>query len=71
ATTVLVVLLSLRLRRREIETMIKIGGSRGRVASVLASEVIGVSAGGVALAFVLTWVTSEFGSELIRSLILQ
>jgi hypothetical protein len=51
--------------------MIKIGGSRGRVASVLASEVIGVSAGGVALAFVLTWVTSEFGSELIRSLILQ
>ena len=26
---------------------------------------------GVALAFVLTWLTSEFGSELIRSLILQ
>jgi len=71
ATTVLVVLLSLRLRRREIETMIKIGGSRGRIVSVLASEVIGVAAGGVALAFVLTWVTSEFGSELIRSLILQ
>jgi putative ABC transport system permease protein len=71
ATTVLVVLLSLRLRRREIETMIKIGGSRGRIVSVLASEVIGVAAGGVALAFVLTWLTSEFGSELIRSLILQ
>ena len=71
ATTVLVVLLSLRLRRREIETMIKIGGSRGRIVSVLASEVIGVAAGGVALAFVLTWMTSAFGSELIRSLILQ
>jgi putative ABC transport system permease protein len=71
ATTVLVVLLSLRLRRREIETMIKIGGSRGRIVSVLASEVIGVAAGGVGLAFVLTWMTSEFGSELIRSLILQ
>ena len=71
ATTVLVVLLSLRLRRREIETMIKIGGSRGRIVSVLASEVIGVAAGGVALAFVLTWMTSEFGSELIRSFILQ
>ena len=71
ATTVLVVLLSLRLRRREIETMIKIGGSRGRIVSVLASEVIGVAAGGVALAFVLTWLTSEFGSELIRSFILQ
>ena len=71
ATTVLVVLLSLRLRRREIETMIKIGGSRGRIVSVLASEVISVAAGGVALAFVLTWLTSEFGSELIRSFILQ
>ncbi|MHC4079824.1 MAG: hypothetical protein ACYS15_01315 [Planctomycetota bacterium] len=71
ATTVLVVLLSLRLRRREIETMIKIGGSGGRIVSVLASEVVGVAAGGVALACVLTWMTSAFGSELIRSLILQ
>jgi putative ABC transport system permease protein len=71
ATTVLVVLLSLRLRRREIETMIKIGGSRGRVTSVLATEVVGVAVAGVGLAFVLTWMTSAFGSELIRSVILQ
>ncbi|MHC4219643.1 MAG: ABC transporter permease, partial [Planctomycetota bacterium] len=39
ATASLVVLLSLRLRRREIETMIKIGGSGARIVSVLAAEV--------------------------------
>ena len=33
-TSILVFLLSLRLRRREIETMIKIGGSRGILRSV-------------------------------------
>jgi putative ABC transport system permease protein len=71
ATASLVVLLSLRLRRREIETMIKIGGSRARIVSVLAAEVVGVAAAGVGLAFVLTWMTSSFGSELIRSVILQ
>jgi putative ABC transport system permease protein len=70
ATAGLVVLLSLRLRRREIETMVKIGGTRRRVAAVLAAEVVGVAAGGVALALVLTWMTSAFGSEIIRSLIL-
>jgi putative ABC transport system permease protein len=71
ATAALVVLLSLRLRRREIETMIKIGGSRGRITAVLATEVVGVAVAGVGLAFVLTWMTSAFGSELIRSVILQ
>jgi len=44
ATASLVFLLSLRLRRREIETMVKIGGSRGSVAAVLASEVVVVLA---------------------------
>jgi putative ABC transport system permease protein len=71
ATASLVVLLSLRLRRREIETMIKIGGTRARIVSVLAAEVVGVAAVGVGLAFALTWMTSSFGSELIRSFILQ
>jgi putative ABC transport system permease protein len=71
ATASLVVLLSLRLRRREIETMVKIGGARGRIVAVLAAEVVGVAAGGVGLAFVLTWMTSAFGSELIRSIFLK
>ena len=39
ATGALVLLLSLRLRRREIETMVKIGGARSRIAAVLVSEV--------------------------------
>ena len=71
ASAGLVVMLSLRLRRREIETMIKIGGSRGRITTVLAAEVVGVAAAGVALAGMLTWMTSAFGSELIRSFILR
>jgi putative ABC transport system permease protein len=71
ATASLVFLLSLRLRRREIETMVKIGGSRGRVAAVLASEVVVVLALGVALAGGLTLLTSRFGSAAIRTFILS
>jgi len=71
ATASLVFLLSLRLRRREIETMVKIGGSRGSVAAVLASEVVVVLALGVALAGGLTLLTSRFGSAAIRAFILS
>ncbi len=71
ATAALVFLLSLRLRRREIETMVKIGGSRGSVAAVLASEVVVVLALGVALAGGLTLLTSRFGSAAIRTFILS
>ena len=49
ASASLVFLLSLRLRRREIETMVKIGGSRPRVAAVLVSEVVVVLMLGAAL----------------------
>ncbi len=69
ATAVLVFLLSLRLRRREIETMVKIGGSRGSIAWVMTSEVIVVLLVGVLLATGLTLVTSQFGSSAIRALI--
>jgi putative ABC transport system permease protein len=71
ATAALVFLLSLRLRRREIETMIKIGGSRLSVAAVLVSEVVVVLALGVVLAGGLTLLISRFGSALIRTLILS
>ncbi|NIV56793.1 MAG: hypothetical protein GWN48_15150, partial [Actinobacteria bacterium] len=40
ATAILVFALSIRLRRRELETMRKIGASRGRMRAVLASEVL-------------------------------
>jgi putative ABC transport system permease protein len=69
ATAGLVFLLSLRLRRREIQTMNKIGGSRGRVAALLASEVVGVLIAAIALAGCLTLLTRRYGAELIRGLL--
>jgi putative ABC transport system permease protein len=71
ATAALVFLLSLRLRRREIETLVKIGGSQGRVAAVLLSEVLGVLFLGLLLAIGLTFLTSRFGSEAIRAFLLS
>jgi putative ABC transport system permease protein len=70
ATAALVFLLSLRLRRREIETVVKIGGSRGSVAALLVSEIVLVLAPGVLLAAGLTVVTSRFGSAAIRTFLL-
>jgi putative ABC transport system permease protein len=69
ATAVLVFMLSLRLRRREIDTMRKIGAARRSIGAVMASEVTGVLIAGVALAAILTGLTSRFGSDIIRSLL--
>jgi putative ABC transport system permease protein len=71
ATAALVFLLSLRLRRREIETMRKIGGARLAIASVLVSEVAVVLVLSIALAGGLTLLTSRFGSAAIRALLLS
>jgi putative ABC transport system permease protein len=71
ATAALVFLLSLRLRRREIETMIKIGGSRLNVASVLISEIVVVLVVSATLAGGLTLLTSRFGSTAIRAFLLS
>jgi putative ABC transport system permease protein len=69
ASASLVFMLSLRLRRREIETLFKIGGSRPVIAAVMASEVAVVLLAGVLLAAVLTLLTSQFGSTIIRALV--
>ena len=69
ATAALVFMLSLRLRRRERETMFKIGGSRLSVGSLMASEIIAVLVGGSLLAAGLTFLTSQFGSLAIRALL--
>ena len=71
ATVTLVFLLSLRLRQREILTMIKIGGARRTIAGVLASEVVIVLLLAMVLAAGLTAVTSYYGSAIIRALILS
>lgn len=70
ATAALVIMLSLRLRRREIETMHKIGGSRLAIGTLLVSEVVAVVVLGVILAGVLTLVTHQFGAGLIRTWLL-
>jgi putative ABC transport system permease protein len=71
ATAALVFLLSLRLRRREIETLSKIGASRRRIAALMASEIAGVAGIGIGLAGLLTWITGTIGADLIRRLIVH
>jgi putative ABC transport system permease protein len=69
ATASLVFLLSLRLRRREIETLFKIGGSRAAVWTVMASEIVAVLVAGVVAAGGLTLLTRQLGSVAIRMLV--
>ncbi len=66
----LVFLLSVQLRRRELETMAKIGGSRQRIASVVGAEVLGVFVLGLGAAAFLALVTSWF-AVLATRLIMQ
>jgi len=70
ATAALVFLLSLKLRRREIDTMHKIGGSRGRVASMLLAEVFIVVMMSGTLAAAITMVTWRYGPGVIESFVL-
>jgi putative ABC transport system permease protein len=71
ATAVLVFLLSLRLRQREMETMVKIGAARGRIAAMLLAEVLGVLVVGGMLAGGLTWLTGRISAETIQKIILS
>ena len=70
ATAALVFMLSLRLRQREIETMTRIGGSRATIIAVLAAEIASVIAASAAVAALLTFLTGQFGSAVIRNFIL-
>ena len=71
ATAGLVFMLSLRIRRREIEAMVKIGGSRLRIAAVIGWEIAVVLALSATLAASLSFLTRAFGSVAIRALILS
>jgi putative ABC transport system permease protein len=51
----LVVLLSVRLRRGEMETMFKVGCGRGRIISLLTTEIVIVFALGSIIAIALSW----------------
>jgi putative ABC transport system permease protein len=65
-TAALVFVLSIRLRRREIETIRRIGGSSRRLVGVLASEILLVVIAGVVFAGLLTVGVSRFGDLLVR-----
>ena len=69
ATTGLVFWLSLRLRRREMTTIFKIGAARHTVGTLMASEVVGVLLLGMVLAGGLTVVTSRFAGVVARYLV--
>jgi putative ABC transport system permease protein len=65
-TAVLVFVLSLRLREREIATMAKIGCARYKLASMLLCEVLVVIVAGGAVAAAMAAATSHFGMQAIR-----
>lgn len=71
ATAALVFMLSLRLRRREIDTMHRIGGSRPRVASMLLAEVAIVIVLSATAATAITLLTWRFGPGVIESFVLS
>lgn len=63
ATMVLVFVLSLQIRRREMETIRKIGGSRKRIVALVAAEIISVIVAGAALAAMLCVATMWLASS--------
>lgn len=70
ATAFLVFLLSWRLRRGEIETMVRIGASKGRVRALLLWELGFVLCLSMLLAAVMVLFTASQGGALLRSLLL-
>jgi len=66
ATIVLVFTLSIRLSRREIETIRKIGGPRGQLIAILGTEILMVLSTAIMIAAGLTFVVSRFSDVLIQ-----
>jgi len=69
ASMILVFLLSLQLRRREMETIIKIGGSRIRMVSLVTAEVLGVIIAGAVFAALLSLATVWLATSATRLLV--
>ncbi len=69
ASMILVFMLSLQLRRREMETIIKIGGSRMRIVSLVAAEVLGVIVAGAMFAVLLSLATLWLSTAATRLLV--
>lgn len=68
-TMLLVLVLSLQLRRRELETMFKIGGSPLRMAAIVGTEILTVLLAGGGLALLLVLLTRWLSSDAARWLV--
>ena len=68
--TGLIFLLSIKVRQREIETLLKIGASRWRIAGILVSEILLTLSISGLLAGALTWAAAYWSDAMIRLLIL-
>lgn len=66
ATIVLVISLSIRLRKQELETMRKIGCSRRCIAAMLTSEILILLAASGVAACLMTWAAAAWGPALVR-----
>ncbi len=64
-TAILVFVLSIRLRQREIMTIRKIGGTRKRVRAILATEIIIVITMSILFAFLLTIIVNQAGMVIL------
>jgi putative ABC transport system permease protein len=62
----LVFALSIRLRKREIETIRKIGGARQRLTAILCTEIVIVVGTGIGLAALLTIIVSRYSNLLLQ-----
>ena len=51
--------------------MMKIGGARGTIASILATEIFSVIILSLVFAAALTWVTSQYAATAVRLLVKQ
>lgn len=67
----LVILLSLKLRQREMETMFKLGCSRSTIASLQIAELAIIGSIGLLIVAGLVWLTWNFADDLIRAMFLR
>ena len=66
----LVFVLSLQLRRREMQAIAKIGGSRIQIVGLVAVEILSVLGAGVLLAAALSALTGWFATAMTRVFLL-